>query len=202
LQLIKPYFTNDELARLWPELADRPLMLTLCKTAVGTGARLGELAALHWEGDVDLLHRELHIARTYAEGFGEQATKGNEPRTVDLTPPAAKVLEDWFRESGGAGRLFELEAGGYVVSRHADKALYKAMERAGIPRVGERGGKRTFHSLRHTFARIALEGGAEITWVKAQLGHSSITLTVDLYGRWARAAEKAQAARLAEAFKL
>ena len=32
------YFTNEELARLWPELAYRPVMLALVKTAVGTGA--------------------------------------------------------------------------------------------------------------------------------------------------------------------
>lgn len=51
------------------------------------------------------------------------------------------------------------------------------MKRAGIPRVGERGRKRDFHSLRDTYARIALENGAEITWVSRQLGHSSITLT-------------------------
>ena len=62
--------------------------------------------------------------------------------------------------------------------------LYPALERAGIPRVGESGRKRDFHSFRHTFARIALEGGAEITWVKEQLGHSSIKVTVDIYGHW------------------
>ena len=47
-----------------------------------------------------------------------------------------------------------------------------------------------------------LEGGAEITWVQKQLGHSSITLTVDTYGSWSRAAEKSQAARLVDAFSL
>jgi integrase len=76
------------------------------------------------------------------------------------------------------------------------------METAGVARVGEGGRKRVFHSLRHTFARVALEGGAELTWVKEQLGHSSITLTVDLYGRWSRTARKAQAERLADAFRL
>ena len=80
--------------------------------------------------------------------------------------------------------------------------LYPALDRAGVPRVGERGRKRDFHSFRHTFARIALEGGAEIQWVQKQLGHSSIGLTADTYGSWSRTAQKAQAQRLAGAFTL
>ena len=42
------------------------------------------------------------------------------------------------------------------------------------------GANRDFHSFKHTFARIALEYGAEITWVSQQLAHSSIQLTEDL----------------------
>ena len=82
------------------------------------------------------------------------------------------------------------------------QVLYPALKRAGIPRMGERGRKRDFHSFRHSFARIALEGGAEIVWVQRQLGHSSITLTVDTYGSWARTAEKSQAEKLAGVFPL
>ena len=197
------YYTDDELARLWPELVYRPLMLALCKTAVATGLRVGELGALRWS-DVDLLDRELHVGRTYVDGIGEQTTKSNEPRTVDLTPPAAAMLERWYAESGDHdGLVFEREEGGYLTSSYVTRqVLYPALERAGIPRVGERGRKRDFHSFRHTFARLALEGGAEIVWVQRQLGHSSITLTVDTYGHWARAAEKSQAERLAAAFTL
>lgn len=200
------YYTDAELARLWPELAFRPVMLALCKTAVGTGLRFGELAALHWS-DVDLLNRELHVARTFVDGVGEQATKSNEPRTVDLTPPAARLLEEWFKTVGAGavtdGLVFPREEGGHLTSGYVTKrVLYPALERAGISRVGERGRARDFHSFRHTFARIALEGGAEIVWVQRQLGHSSITLTVDTYGAWARSAEKSQAERLADAFVL
>jgi integrase len=177
-------------------------MLALHKTAVGTGLRIGELAALRWS-DVDLLNRELHVRRTYVDGIGEQTPKSGEARTIDLTPPAARVLEDWFKASGDDGLVFEREEGGYLTSNYVTKSvLYPALERAGVPRVGESDRKRDFHTLRHTFARIALEGGAEITWVKEQLGHSSITLTVDLYGHWSRASKKAQAKRLAKAFAL
>jgi integrase len=198
------YYTDAELARLWPELEYRPVMLALCKTAVGTGMRFGELAALRWS-DIDLLNREIHVSRTFVDGIGETPTKSNEPRTIDLTPPAAAVLEAWYQESGGddTGLVFERETGGHLTSGYVtQQVLYPALERAGVPRVGERGCKRDFHSFRHTFARLALEGGAEIVWAQRQLGHSSITLTVDTYGHWARAAEKEQAERLAGAFAL
>ena len=45
--------------------------------------------------------------------------------------------------------------------------LYPAMERAGIPRVGPTGEKRTFHSLRHTFARVAIEHNRPILALQA-----------------------------------
>jgi integrase len=194
------YYTDDELARLWPELAERPVFLTLGKVATATGLRAGELAALRW-GDVDLLNRELQVRRTYTTGIGLTPPKSGEARTIDLTPQAAALLEGWFAESPGDGLVFEREEGGHIEPSYTTKGvLYPALERAGVPRIGERGRKRDFHSFRHSFARIALEHGAEITWVQKQLGHSSITVTVDLYGSWARSAEKAQAKKLGAAF--
>lgn len=196
------YYTDDELARLWPELAYRPAMAYLCKTAVATGMRIGELAALRWS-DVKLLEREVRVSRTWVEGVGEQPPKSNKPRVIDLTPQAAAVLQEWYAASGGEGLVFEREDGQRITSGHVTKqVLYPALERAGIPREGEHGRERDFHSFRHTFARLALESGAEITWVMGQLGHSSITLTVDTYGTWSRKAQKAQAEQLVGVFPL
>jgi len=194
------YYTDDELARLWPELAERPMYAALCKAAVLTGLRFGELAALEWD-DVDLLNRELHVGKAYTPGIGVTPPKSGEARTIDLTPQAAALFESWLAESGSDGLVFEREEGGHLHGDYTRRSvLYPALERAGVPRVGERGRERDFHSFRHTFARVALEHGAEITWVQKQLGHSSITLTVDLYGSWARSAEKAQAEKLGAAF--
>ena len=53
--------------------------------------------------------------------------------------------------------------------------LYKALIVAGIRRV-------RFHGARHTFASLLLQQGESLTYVKDQLGHSSIQMTVDVYG--------------------
>ena len=198
---IRDYYTDVELARLWPELELRPVYAALCKLAVTTGARFGELAALRWT-DCNLLDREIRIARTYTVGIGEQTPKSGESRTLDLTSQAAGVLEEWYKQAGGEGLVFEREEGGHLSDRYARDVLYAALERAGIPRAGEHDRNRDFHSLRHTFARVALEHAAPIDWVRRQLGHSSITLTVDTYGEWSRDAQKAEASRLDGAFTL
>jgi hypothetical protein len=126
--------------------------------------RLGELAALRW-ADVHLLEGEIVVARTYTPGVGETPTKDGEPRTVDLTPQAMRVLEEWYRQMGGDGLVFQREIGGYIDGGQVLGVLYAAMNDAGIPRESERGGKRTFHSLRNTFARIALEAAApSVAW--------------------------------------
>ena len=194
------YFTDAELQRLWPELDERPVYSYLCRIALATGMRAGELVALRWS-DVSMSTNEIRVARTYDAGVGETPTKSGKARTVDLSPQAAALFTGWYALGGGDGLVFEKETGGHLDSGYViRRVLYPAMKRAGIPRKGEHGRNRTFHSFRHTFARITLENGAEITWVKEQLGHQSINLTVDTYGRWGRTAQKKQAERLAGAF--
>ena len=40
------------------------------------------------------------------------------------------------------------------------------------------------HDLRHTYATILLMAGVSPAYVQKQLGHSSISMTVDIYGHW------------------
>ena len=39
-----------------------------------------------------------------------------------------------------------------------------------------------FHDLRHTFASLLIQAGHPLAYIKEQLGHSSIRMTVDVYG--------------------
>jgi integrase len=50
-----------------------------------------------------------------------------------------------------------------------------AIECAGLRRF-------RFHDLRHTYGSLLIQEGASITYVKEQMGHSSIQVTVDVYG--------------------
>jgi integrase len=40
------------------------------------------------------------------------------------------------------------------------------------------------HDLRHTYATTLLMAGMSPAYVQRQLGHSSIAITVDIYGHW------------------
>ena len=49
-----------------------------------------------------------------------------------------------------------------------------SVNRAGIDLI-------RFHDLRHTYASLLLANGAPMKYVQTQLGHASITMTMDLY---------------------
>jgi len=57
------------------------------------------------------------------------------------------------------------------------RVFLKACDKAGIRR-------RRLHDTRHSFASILLMNGESPAYVKEQLGHSSIKMTVDIYGHW------------------
>jgi integrase len=194
------YFTDEELPRLFAELAPG-LPRVLCELALKSGCCEGELLALEW-GDVDLVAAVIRVRRAWTDGvLGEP--KNHERRDVDLMPEVVELLGAWWGECGKPGDdklVFPGEAGHLAGTTVLRRELYPAMERAGVSRVGPTGEKRTFHSLRHTFARVALEGGAELTWLSRHLGHSSTAVTDQVYGHWSRAARKRAMQRLAGAF--
>jgi integrase len=195
------YFTDDELDQLWRSFEQRQdtAGLYLCRAACATGMRLGELSGLQ-RGDVDLTRRTITVQRTYSTGIGITTPKSGKGRTLNLTEDAFLVFREWFELQGVRGRdalVFPNEAGGYLEPRNLlRRQLYKAMEEAdtgdghrkrkdewGIPRIGERGNPRVFHSFRHTFARLVLENGGSREWLNKQLGHSTFAMT-DHYAAW------------------
>jgi integrase len=61
--------------------------------------------------------------------------------------------------------------------REVQAALRRSCKAAGLA-------IRNPHDLRHTYATILLMAGVSPAYVQKQLGHSSISMTVDIYGHW------------------
>ncbi|MBA3584030.1 MAG: site-specific integrase [Gemmatimonadetes bacterium] len=196
------YFENAELPRLFGHFQEE-LHRTLCLVALKTGMRQGELLALRW-GDVDLEQAVVRVRSSYTGGtLG--TPKNRERRDVDLFSDVVELLAGGRRvERGGSidDLVFPGDNGSGFLSPTVllPRHLYPAMAAAEIRRVGPTQEKRTFHSFRHTFAKRALESGAQITWLSRHLGHSSLKVTTDIYGHWERAERKLQAAKMEGAF--
>jgi integrase len=89
--------------------------------------------------------------------------------------------------------VFCTETGGSLDAdnlRH--RVFYKLLEKAELRRI-------RFHDLRHTFASLLLQNGESPAYVKEQMGHSSIQVTVDVYGHLIPGANRQAVDRLDDA---
>jgi integrase len=112
--------------------------------------------------------------------------KSGESRRVDMSRELMQTLKDLHteRQIEAAARgwtetpawVFCSEVGGLLHPHNIrDRVFYGLLTKAGLRKV-------RFHDLRHTFASLLLQNGESIVYVKEQMGHSSIQITVDLYG--------------------
>ncbi len=152
--------------------------------ALRTGLRIGEIQALQW-GDLDLKGRFIAVRRSWRKGRITD-TKNKKRRRVDMTPKLAETLRalrlTQKKRALKHGRpvpdwVFANEKG-LMLNRQAFKyGLAKCLEKAELRKI-------RVHDLRHCYATIRLLKGHNIGDVSYQLGHSSISITYDVYGHW------------------
>jgi integrase len=161
-------------------------LLTL---AVTTGMRSGELLALKWQ-DINFDTGSLHIRRSmgYISGkgyleFEPKTAKGR--RKIVLPPFVCEVLKQHrtrqLEESLKAGTRWQDNDlvfcniyGGYLDPAHLRQRFDKLLKDAGLPDL-------RFHDLRHSAATILLSMGVPAKVVQEILGHSQISMTMDVY---------------------
>jgi hypothetical protein len=73
------------------------------------------------------------------------------------------------------------------------RIFYKALEKAGLRRI-------RIHDLRHIFASLLIQNGESLAYVRDQLVHHSIQITVDTYGHLVPGANKQAVAKLDDDF--
>jgi integrase len=153
-----------------------------------TGLRRGEALALRWE-HVDLDAGTLRVAATTARVGKRLVTSTPKTerarRTVPLSPAVVAMLKKHKRQQAEErlraanvwedhGLVFCTEAGRPVEPRNLLREVEAAAARAGVGGVG-------VHSLRHAAATAWLETGTHIRAIADLLGHSSISITGDIY---------------------
>jgi integrase len=205
LQIGRDIPSRDEIKRLLEASARQ--QTPILKVAIFCGLRASELRGLRWI-DVDLKRGEIHVkqrADRYLQ-IGPPKSDAGE-RKVPIPPNVLKALKEWKLAcpNGELGLVFPSSTG--KLQHHSNivrDILTPAMKEAwlvtadGKPKYG-------LHSLRHFFASWLInrkeDGGREMPLKTAQmlLGHSSITMTADVYGhlfpRGDDAAELAEAER-------
>jgi integrase len=168
--------------------------------ALFSGARQGELLGLKW-GDIEWNNKQIHIQRTFNNGrfFATKTRDSN--RRIDIGPTVIKELKKWKLASGKSklGLVFPNEAGEPMDHHNmVNRFFLPALKTAGLSRKLENGKTERirFHDLRHTYASLLIEQGENIKYIQTQLGHSSPTVTLNVYAHLMKPTNQDSACRL------
>ncbi|WPQ68389.1 tyrosine-type recombinase/integrase [Weissella paramesenteroides] len=143
--------------------------------ALNTGARYEEVAALTWG---DITNNSISINKAWDQVSRKvKETKNKSSNRVISVPNNLIVdLKAWSPIHDNNDFIFcNDETGLPQTSNAANKKLQKALIKIKSPK------RITFHGLRHTHASWLLSSGVDVKYVSERLGHSSITMTLDIY---------------------
>lgn len=192
-------------AELWPEFTRikrtrkgeqktvaicwRPLVLT----ALFTGMRCSELRGLTWD-HVDLEARLIRV-RQRADFQAHMGAPKSEAgvRDIPIAPIVLNTLRAWKLACPRteARLVFPTENGHIHSNSNIHKQAWRPLLRAvGLIEMSQRAGGApterplaTFHDLRHVAASLFIEQGWAPKKIQTVMGHSSIQVTFDIYGK-------------------
>ena len=151
--------------------------------AVRTGLRMGELFGLQW-GDLDYNSRFIEVRRNITRGRIE-TPKSGQLRRVDMSLQLAVALKElsrrrkaeYLQKGEPLPEWVFMNSDGTPLEQHnfRNRIYLGLLNKAELRHI-------RFHDLRHTFASLLLQQGESLTYVKEQMGHHSIQVTVDIYG--------------------
>jgi len=204
---VKVPWSLEEIDAVLKASADTPLEMFFI-LAIGTGMRLGEMLGLRWEhvdfecGTISVeetIHREYE---TFPDGSSkskivvappktESSRRINQifPAVVDalkrhkMMQEAGSVLqaEKWTGEDYVLSNIF----GGPMDERNLTRRYKKFLDSNNIRHI-------RIHDIRHTFATVLITHNVGLIGaVSRALGHSSLAITMDVYGKTANVEKQA-----------
>ena len=142
--------------------------------------------------------RQITVRRTFSGG-AVGTPKSGKTRRVDVSRALAELLTRRGPEGRGprggprSPRLvFPGRDDQHFDQSRISKVFKRVLKAAGLP------SSLSPHALRHTLAIRLIRGGAPLTYVRDLLGHSSITVTADVYARHLPTGDKGLLDRLEE----
>jgi integrase len=132
------------------------------------GLRVGEVKALRWREDVDMIARTITVNQQTCEGV-TTTPKGGTRRTIPMTSTLYEALKclPMVRD----GLVLRNADGSAKPDGETDHAIARICRRAGLP-------VRYWHTLRHTFGTHAALFGVNPWRLQAWLGHKRIDETM------------------------
>ncbi len=166
---------------------------TLVRFLAYLGPRIGEATALK-VSDIDFVSNEVRISRAWTINKAYErvlsTTKTNSSREIPLPDAFVTELKAFVEGRDKDEWLFAGESKGFALNYdYFRKAVFgPATKRLGLKNV-------TIHTLRHTFASLAISTHSPITDVSNVLGHASSQQTLDTYAHhYKRSVRKTMAA--------
>ena len=155
---------------------------TLYKFLLATGCRINEALALSWS-DIDLDNAVVHIIKTlnYKQETNSPKSKSS-LRDIDIDQATVSMLKQYKRrqvqEAWQLGRsetvVFSDFIHEYPNNRTLQTRLRTHFKRAKVTNIG-------FHGFRHTHASLLLNSGIPYKELQHRLGHSTLSMTMDIY---------------------
>lgn len=185
----KRFLTPDEIQVLLANTDSKhgPII----ELAVFTGLREGEILGLQWM-DINWDKGQVYVERTLQLGkFYSPKTKTSR-RRVDVDPEILMALKRWKLRcpKGEHDLVFPSSTGTPMDAVNMLKnVFYPDLRRSKLPKI-------RFHDLRHTNASLRIEAGQNMKYIQEQLGHSSIQVTLDVYGHLLRSSDQEAAIHL------
>ena len=166
---------------------------TLFSMALATGMRQGELLGLKWQ-DINFSTGTLQVRRILSRVMSERKVREfieadpktqKSRRSITLAPFALEALKQHrarqIETKVKAGPSWEEHdyvfctlTGTHLRPNHVVDEFKKILKRAGLPAI-------RFHDLRHSTATLLLSLGVHAKVVQEMLGHTQISMTMDIY---------------------
>jgi len=186
----KEIYTLDEVKKLFSNLPDEPLNYqTYLTLVIYSGFRRSEMLGLEWK-DIDFDYNTIKIRRTSQytaeKGIYTDTTKTKKSQRILKFPETVMELlkrfqQEQSKEAERLGskwedhdRLFTKWNGAPMHPQTPYKWLRDYCDRIGIPFRG-------LHTLRHLHASLLIYEGMDVVAVSADMGHSVVGTTLNLY---------------------